>query len=383
MKVAIVHEYFCSIGGSEAVARLLHEMFPQAPLYTIVARAQHKSGILKGMDVRTSFVQRLPLAGTAYKLYTPLFPLAVEQLDLRGYDTIISSSHSWAKGILTRPEQLHICYCHTPMRYAWDLFQDYLDLEATNQVTRVAASLLMHYVRLWDAAAAARVDYFIANSENVAGRIRKHYRREAVVIHPPVDTDYFLPQDRDGGFYLVVSRLVPYKRVDLAVAAFNELGLPLKVIGTGPELKRLRRQAKANVEFLGWQPREALREYFATCHGLVFAGEEDFGIVPLEAQSAGRPVIAYAAGGALETVIPGTTGVFFDEQSAESIMRAVEEFQGTGFRKETIRNHALGFSRSNFIRALGHFVQEKHAEHRDRGSLRHLTGSLPQSVHPR
>ncbi|MFC1929560.1 glycosyltransferase [Chloroflexota bacterium] len=369
MKVAIIHEYFCNMGGSEAVVSVLHQMFPQAPIYTIVAREKHrKNGILKGMDVRTSFVQHLPFASSRYKLYLPLFPLAVEQFNLKGYDLVISSSHSCAKGIITRPETLHICYCHTPMRYAWDLYHDYLDQEIRGRLAKLAASLLMHYLRLWDASAAARVDHFIANSEHVAQRIQKHYRREATVIYPPVDTDYFLPQNNDGNFFLMVSRLTSYKRVGLAVAAFNELGLPLKIIGSGPEFKRLKRQANPNVELLGWQPREVVREHFATCRALIFPGQEDFGIVPLEAHSAGRPVIAYAAGGVLETVVPGETGVFFEEQTPDSLKEAVIRFQDMKFDKKTIRNHALRFDRNHFVETLKRFIQEKYKLYYDKGT---------------
>lgn len=363
MKAAIVHEYFGNMGGSEAVAHLLHQILPRAPVYTVFASDHHKNGLLKNVEVRTSFIQKLPFADKIYRLYLPLFPMAVEQFNFKDYDLILSSSHSWAKGIITPPDTLHICYCHTPMRYAWDLFHDYLDFETRGRFSRIAAALLMHYVRLWDASAAARVDYFIANSEHVAKRIRKYYHREATVIYPPVDTDYFLPQNKNGNFFLVVSRLASVKRVDLAVAAFNELGLPLKIIGTGPEFKRLKKQAKANVELMGWQPREVVREHFASCRALIFPGLEDFGIVPVEAQSAGRPVIAYGAGGALETVIPGETGLLFRKQSIGSLIEAVIRFQDMKFNNEVIRNHAVKFDRKNFIEAISRFIDEKYALH--------------------
>jgi glycosyltransferase involved in cell wall biosynthesis len=249
------------------------------------------------------------------------------------------------------------------MRYAWDLYHDYLDREIRGRLPKLAASILMHYIRLWDTSAAARVDHYIANSEHVAQRIQKHYRREATVIYPPVDTDYFLPQNNDGHFFLMVSRLTSYKRADLAVEAFNDLGLSLKIIGSGPEFKRLRQRANSNIELLGWQPREVVRDHFATCQALIFPGEEDFGIVPLEAQSAGRPVIAYAAGGVLETVVPGETGVFFEEQNTESLKNAVRRFQEIKFDKNTIRNHAIRFDRKQFIEKLERFVEEKYKIH--------------------
>lgn len=359
-KVAIVHDFFCNIGGSDVVASLLHGLFPQAPVYTLLVYDRNRGHpLLRGMDLRTSFIQRLPLAGRAHQPYLPLFPLAIEQFDLSAYDLVLSSSHSCAKGVLTRPETLHICYCHTPMRYAWDLYYDYVHTELRQGLFRPLAALVMAYVRLWDAAAAGRVDYYVANSAYVASRIRKHYRREAEVIYPPVDTDYFVPGEERGDFFLVVSRLTRYKRVDLAVEAFNRLGLPLKVIGEGPELPRLRRLAGPNVEFLGYRARDEVRRHMAACRAFVFPGLEDFGIAPVEAQAAGRPVIAYGAGGVLETVEDGVTGVLFAAQTVDALAAAVERSLGLTFETEACRRSALRFDRSVFLERVSRFVDEK------------------------
>lgn len=363
MKIALVHDFFCNLGGSDAVVQALHQLFPDAPVYTLIVYDRNRDAdVLQGMELRCSFLQRIPWARRSHQPFLPLFPIAVEQFNLRGYDLIISSSHSCAKGVITPPETLHICYCHTPMRYAWDMYPEYT--RQMGRPGRAVMALVMHYVRLWDVLSTARVDHFIANSRFVARRIWKYYRREATVIHPPVDTTYFTPEacaelgrnNRDEDYYLMVSRLTGYKRIDLAVAAFNRLGRPLRIIGDGPELRRLQALARPNITFLGYQSRAVVREHLARCRALIFPGVEDFGIVPVEAQAAGRPVIAYAAGGALETVVEGVTGLFFPEQSPAALSATVEQFEQTPFDKQLIREHACQFDAARFAEQMRAFV---------------------------
>lgn len=356
MKVAVVHEYFCGWGGSEAVAMALHSLFPDAPIHTLVANPIHaREGPLAGVELHTSFIQRLPMSHRVYWAYYPLFPLAVEQLDLREYDLVISSSHGWVKNVLTRPGALHICYCHTPLRWAWEGVAPGGRLPG---LLKLPLSAFMHYVRMWDASAGPRIDQFVANSHEVARRIRRYYGREAKVVYPPIETDYFLPEDRDEEHFLVVSRLISYKRVDLAIEAFNRLRLPLKVVGAGRDLARLRKLAGPTVEVLGWQPKERVRELYAGCRALVLPGKEDLGMTALEAQSAGRPVIAYAAGGALETVINGVTGLFFNSQDVNALMDAVARFQGMTWDKQLTRRHALRFDRQVFLDRMEQIIQQ-------------------------
>lgn len=366
MKVAIVHDWLANMGGAERVILAFKEIFPEAPIYTVVYNPDKIPKIFHDMDVRPSFIQKLPKAKTKYQMYLPLMPTAVEQFDLSGFDVVLSSSSSVAKGVITKAGTVHICYCHTPMRYAWDFYHEYLQGEDVGPIKRKLIPWLMNYIRMWDRLSADRVDYFIANSHNVATRIRKHYRREAAVIHPPVNGHYFTPEDTDGGYFLVVSRLVPYKRVDLAVKACNELGLPLKIIGGGSELERLKALAGPTVQFMGRLTDEEIRKAYADCKAFIFPAEEDFGITPLEAQASGRPVIAYGVGGALETVVPGKTGLFFDSQTVESLTKAVESFNSIEYNKGAIREHALNFDVAVFKEKIKNFVEEKFEEHRRR-----------------
>jgi glycosyltransferase involved in cell wall biosynthesis len=361
VNIAIVHDFFCNIGGSDAVVQALHQLFPDAPVYTLIVYDRNRDAeFIQEMKLRLSFLQRIPWARRSHQPFLPLFPIAVEQFDLHGYDLIITSSHSCAKGVITPPETVHICYCHTPMRYAWDMYPEYT--LQMGRLARAITALVMHYIRLWDVLSTARVDHFIANSRFVARRIWKYYRREATVIYPPVDTTYFTPEDRDEDYYLVVSRLTAYKRIDLAVAAFNRLGRPLRIIGDGPELRRLQAMAGANITFLGHQSRATVREHLARCRALIFPGVEDFGIVPVEAQAAGRPVIAYAAGGALETVTDGVTGLFFQEQSPAALCATVEQFEQTVFDKQLIRENARQFDVARFAEQMRVFIAAKVSE---------------------
>lgn len=361
MKTVLVHDFFCNLGGSDAVVQALHQLFPDAPVYTMIVYDRNRDAeILRNMKLQLSFLQRIPWARRSHQPFLPLFPIAIEQFNLRGYDLIISSSHSCAKGVITPPQTLHICYCHTPMRYAWDMYPEYT--RQMGRLARAVTALVMHYVRLWDVLSSARVDYFIASSRFVARRIWKYYRREATVIYPPVDTAYFVPEDRDEDYYLVVSRLTGYKRIDLAVTAFNRLKYPLRIIGDGPEFRRLQALAGPNITFLGYQPRSTVREHLARCRALIFPGVEDFGIVPVEAQASGRPVIAYAVGGALETVVDGITGLFFREQNPTALCEAVERCEQNVFDKSLIREHARQFDVARFAHQMRAFIAAKVSE---------------------
>lgn len=359
--MAIVHEYFGPLGGSEAVALALHRLFPEAPVYTLFLDKRHLGdGVLHGADVRTSFLQRLPRIVTSYWLYFLLFPLAVRSLDLRGFDLVISSSHGWVKNLRAGPRALHICYCHTPLRYAWEGTEPGLP---TDRWTRPLRWAFMKYLRRWDTQSTAGVHAFVANSQEVRQRIERCYSRSAQVVYPPIDTGFFVPQQHHGDYFLVVSRLVPYKRVDLAVQAFTRLALPLKVVGTGREMARLSRMAGPTVELLGWQPREHLRDLYAGCRALVVPGKEDLGMAALEAHSAGRPVIAYGEGGALETVIPGETGIHFTPQTVEGLIQALQQFGRSTWDPQHIRSHALNYDEGVFLSEMRRTVARNWESH--------------------
>ncbi|MDI6603796.1 MAG: glycosyltransferase [Thermoanaerobacteraceae bacterium] len=360
MKIAIVHDWLTNMGGAERVVLAFHEIFPEAPIYTSVFNPYKVPDEFKKMDIRTSFIQRLPKAKTKYNMYLPFMPTAFEQFDLSEYKIVLSSSSSCAKGILTRSDALHICYCHTPMRYAWDFYSEYK--ESAPKWQKKFIPFLMNYIRMWDRLSADRVDYFIANSNEVAKRIKKHYRRDSVVINPPVNADFYTPVDEDEDYFLIVSRLVEYKRIDIAVEAFNDLVLPLIVIGDGPEKERLQKMAKNNIKFLGRLPDEKVKVYYAKCRAFIFPGEEDFGITPLEAQASGRPVIAYGKGGVLDSVIDGITGVFFYKQNKESLKEAIIKFNEMKFDKNVIRKHAEQFDINIFKNKVYGFVTEKYRE---------------------
>ena len=348
MKVAIVHYWLVGMRGGEKVVEALCEMYPDADIYTHVYNPDVISPTINRHRVRTTFISRLPKANRWYQRYLPLMPLALEQLDLRGYDLVISSESGPAKGFLVSPGTLHVCYCHTPMRYIWDMYHDYL--ADAGRVTRWAMRPIMHYLRIWDVLSAFRVDHFVANSDYVARRIAKHYRRVADVVHPPVSVDDFHISNDIGDYYLMVGQLVGYKRTDIAVEAFNRMGRKLVVIGEGEQFESLSKMAGPNVRIMGRQTFAVICAHYAKCRALIFPGVEDFGIVPLEAMASGRPVIAFRAGGALETVVEGKTGLFFDEQSPDSLMEAVEayELRATEYDPLVIRAHAEGFRLSRF-----------------------------------
>lgn len=366
IRAAIVLEWFQAVGGSERVVAGIRKIFPHADVFAVVHDEESLVGTdLEGVPVRKSFIQSLPKAAEKYRLYLPLMPLAVEQFDLRSYDLVISSSHTVAKGVLTRADQLHISYVHTPVRYAWDLYLDYLEASGlTRGVKTLPVRLVLHYLRLWDVAASNRVDAFLANSRSVARRIGKLYRRPARVIHPPVDVKryrYDLPRE---DFFVTVSRFVPYKRIDLIVEAFTRMGKRLVVIGDGPEWGKVQSLAGPNVKLLGYQPDEVVADYLQRARAFVFAADEDFGIAPVEAQAAGCPVIAYGKGGVLETVAgwPASeaTGVFFDAQVPEAIEKAVRLFEEheDEFDPETCRTNAERFDQRRFLEEFENAVTE-------------------------
>lgn len=362
-RVAVVHYWLVNMRGGEKVVEALCKLFPNADIFTLVVDPAAISDRLRQHRITPSFVQKLPGAVRHYQALLPLYPLALEQFDLSAYDLVLSSESGPAKGVLTRPETCHICYCHTPMRYLWDMYHDYRD--NAGLIKRWAMFPLTHYLRQWDLSSASRVDYFVANSTHVARRIAKHYRREAQVIHPPVETDSFTISSKIDDFYLMVGQLVRYKRPDLAVQAFTRLGKPLVVIGEGEELPRLKKMAGSNIRFLGRQPFEVIRDNYARCRAFIFPGEEDFGITPVEAQASGRPVIAYGRGGALETVKERETGIFFQEPTVESLMDALMRFEESEdrFDPQIIRQHSLSFGQDVFLHKMKNFVEEKVDEH--------------------
>ena len=357
MRIAILHDYLNQMGGAENVLLTLHEIFPDAPIYTSFYRPEALPPAFRHLDIRTTFLQKFgPLTRyPRHQKLLPFYPIAFEHLDLRAYDVIISNSSAWCKGVITREDAWHLCYCLSPMRFAWNT-HEYLAGERVGWLARTLLPAMLTRIRAWDVTASARVDEFVAISRIVAARIRKLYRREATILFPPVDTTRFTPTDRLGAYFLVVSRLVPYKRVDLVIQAFNRLRLPLRIIGEGRDRARLEAMAQPNVRFLGYVDDEERRRRLARCQALIFPGEEDFGLVPVEAQASGRPVIAYAAGGALDTVVDGETGLFFAEQAVDALCAAVTRFTSTTFSAERIATHAAAFDTGVFKERMAALV---------------------------
>lgn len=347
MKVALAHDHLNQIGGAERVLTEFHKLYPEAPVFTLLYDEQAVGSFFRNWDIKSSFLEQLPGGLKWFKWYVWLMPTAVEQLDVSGYDMVITSASALIKGLIVKPQTTNICYCHTPTRYLWsDTHQYTSDLPQPKLVKKILP-LILNYLRQWDYLAAQRVDYFVANSEYVANRIKKYYRRDAKIIYPPVDTTP-LPLSDPENYYLLVSRLRPYKRVDLAIKAFNKLGIPLKIIGTGEQEDELKALAKPHIEFLGHVSDQEKSYYMSRCQALIHPQEEDFGITAVESMSAGRPVIAYASGGALETVVPELTGMLFKEQSWESIADSVIRFRYTSYDSVKIQKHAQKFSQNSF-----------------------------------
>ncbi len=348
MKVAIIHYWLVGMRGGEAVLEEICHLYPDADIFTHVVVPDRISPTILAHKITTSFISRLPGAVRHYQKYLPLMPLALEQFDLRSYDLVISSESGPAKGVITSADTLHVCYCHTPMRYLWNMYQDYLS--GAGKLARTVMVPTFSYLRHWDYVSAERVDHFVANSTTVQRRIAKVYRRSAEIIHPPVAVETFTTSRVPGEFLLYCGELVPYKRADMAIEACNRLGKKLVVVGDGSELRRLRRMAGPNIDFLGRQSNEALRKLFAQCRGLLFPGEEDFGIVPVEAMAAGRPVIAFGKGGVCDSVRDGVSGILYRQQTVECLMDAIRRFdaEGGSFSQEIIVSEAARFSAQRF-----------------------------------
>jgi len=370
MRIALVHDWIVSKGGAEKCLEIFHQLYPQAHLYTLLYKPETVKALGFSEDqVTASFLNKKRGIIKKYRSYLPFFPFAIEQLDLSDAGIILSSSHCVAKGVLTRSDQLHICYCHTPVRYAWDLTYRYLqESHLEKGLKSILARIVLHYLRLWDTSSANRVDFFIANSRFTANRIWRTYRRESTVIYPPVNIEKFQLQNTREDYFLFVSRLVPYKKADLIIRAFSGLGLPLKVVGEGPRLEEYRRLAAANVAILGSLEEDRVAELMSRARALIFAAEEDFGIVPVEAQACGTPVIAFGRGGLTETVVPAdginwekATGVFFYEQKEMDVQKAVEQFikWESSFDRQVIRKNAERFSADRFRREMTDFINSK------------------------
>ncbi|MBT6151539.1 MAG: glycosyltransferase family 4 protein [Bacteroidetes bacterium] len=364
IKVAFVHDWLIDRGGAETVLSAMLDLWPEAPVYTLV---YDKNGpckeLLEGHEVFTSSLQKLPNSVKNYRKFLPIMPLAIEQFDLSGFHLVLSSSFAVAKGVITGPDQLHISYVHSPIRYAWDLQHQYLDeLSLINGLKSWIVRMILHYIRIWDSRTDSGVDHYISNSKYISRRILKAYRRKATVIHPPVDIKKFTIGNKKENFYLTASRMVPYKRMNLIVEAFHDMPeRKLIVIGDGPEFKKIKKNASPNVIFLRHTSSEELKDHMQRSKAFIFAAEEDFGITPLEAQACGTPVIAYKKGGALETVLEGKTGVFFEEQSVNSLRNTIEDFENKNFEwnQNVIREHALLFSKERFQNEFKNFVDEK------------------------
>jgi len=377
LRVAIVHYWLVHDAGGERVLEAIAEIFPQADLFTLVADHRVLREPLRSRKIKTSFIQHIPGSRRWYRHFLPLYPIALEQFDLSGYDLVISTESGPGKGVITSSRTCHICCCFSPMRYLWDMYHEYCS--RMGLVQRAVFSLSAHYIRMWDLASASRVDAFVAISNYVASRIWKCYRRESEVIYPPVDTRAGYISGAVGDYYLAMSRLADYKRIDLAIGACNQLQRPLRIIGDGPEYKSLKKLAGPTVQFLGRLNDQGVREQFASCRALLFPGEEDFGIVPVEVQSFGRPVIAFGRGGVLETVIglagngsaqpEASTGLFFPEQTVESLTGAINRFESVekSFCPQLIRAHAMQFDRERFKSNFARFVYTQLAQQQGTG----------------
>jgi glycosyltransferase involved in cell wall biosynthesis len=357
MKVALVHDWLNQIGGAEDVLGAFAELYPQAPLFTSLYSPKKMPASWAEWNIRTSFIDRLPWARNRQQLYLPLYPIAFEQFDFGDFELVISNKSGFCHGIITGPETLHICYCLTPTRYVWRYHQ-YAEQESLRGPVRVLLQPFLTYLRQWDRLAADRVDHFVAISEEVRRRIAKIYRRSSTIIYPPVDTGRFEPATQIGDYYLIVGRLVPYRRIDLLIEAFNRMGKPLIIAGSGRDRARLEAVAGPTITFLGYVPDVDLPDLFARARAFVFPGEEDFGIAPLQAMASGRPVIAYAAGGALETVTAGT-GLLFAEQSVAAIIEAVESFDADAVSPAFIRRHAEKYDTRVFKNKMTTFIEQK------------------------
>jgi len=362
MKIALVHDYLVQYGGAERVLEAFSEIWPQAPIYTLIHDSKEVHHRFDKRVVRTSFLQKIPFAKKHHRIFPPLMMLAVEQFNLDYYDVVLSDSSSFAKNIITRPDTLHISYCHTPMRYGWDDCQYYTQEYNFPSVVKMVSPLLMNYIRMWDWQATNGVDKFIANSKFVQGRIKKYYNRNSVVINPPVDIDrfYISPAEKVKDYFLLVGRMMKYKKMDLVIEAFNELKLPLKVVGRGVEFKNLQKIAGSTIEFMGRVSDQEIKKIYSEAQAFIFPQEEDFGIVAIEALASGRPVIAYRAGDVEENIENGKSGIFFEKQTKSDIIKAVKKFQKIKFDSEYIRQQSLRFAKEKFKKEIKNIVESKY-----------------------
>ncbi len=363
MRIALVHDYLSQDGGAERVLKAFHELWPDAPLF-VLFHDKHKIGGFEKAEVRESFISKLPLGKKRYQWYLPWMPLATERHNLHEFDVVLSSTSAFAKGVLTRPDTLHISYCHTPTRYLWTDTHEYIAELKYNKAIKAFLPRIIHRLRLWDKMSVDRVDQFIANSDTVRQRILKYYRRESDIIYRPVDTQQFAVSDEIGDYFVSGGRLVSYKRFDLLIEAFNRLQIPLKIFGTGPDLERLKSHAKPNITFLGRVSDEEKAQLLSRAQAFLHPQVEDLGITAVEAMAAGRPVIAYPVGGVTETVIPGKTGVFFKQQTWESILDTVLHFDPLAWDGDEIRQHAERYSTARFKEQMRKYVEDRYEDFR-------------------
>ncbi len=367
MNLALVHDWLNQYGGAERVLETLTEMYPAAPLYTSMYWHEGMPSRYREWDIRTSWLDRAPGIYRHHQPYLPLYPVAFRSFDLSQYDVVLSNKSGFCHGIPTG-NALHVCYCLAPTRYVWSL-DAYAEREAMGRATRSALKPVIAWLRRWDYAAAQRVTHFVAISTEIQGRIRRYYNRDSTVIHPPVDLRHYQPAASHDDYFLIVSRLIPYKRIDLAIEAFNRLGRPLWIAGDGRDAGRLQAMAGSTITFLGHVPEADLRDLLARCKAFVLPGHEDFGLAPVEAQAAGRPVVAFGAGGALDTVIDGVTGVLFAEQTVDALIDAVRRLDAMDFDQHTIRGHAARFDTQVFKQKLSRFIEEKYRERKESVSM--------------
>ena len=359
MKVALIHDHLAQDGGAEKVLKVFADMFPEAPIYTLLYEKKNADKYFKDRHIETSIIQRLPGGVRYYKWYLPFMSMAVEFFDLRGFDLVISDASAFAKGVITSTNTLHICYCHTPTRYLWSDTHQYIQELSYNKYFKKIIALMLRKIRIWDRVAADRVDLYIANSNFIAKRIKKYYRRDSVVIYPPVNIDIFKIAPSIGDYFLVGGRLAPYKRIDIVIEAMKQSGKKLKIFGSGVDFDRLKKLAgkDENIEFLGRVSDQEKADLYAKCIAYINPQEEDFGITAVEAMASGRPVIAYASGGAKEIIINGVTGTFFDKQKSEDLTEALASFDPTRFDPVAIREHALKFSTGKFKEKISNFIE--------------------------
>lgn len=382
MRVALVHDHLAQDGGAEKVLKVLADLFPNAPIYTLLYEKKNADKYFKGRRIETSIIQKLPGGIKHYQWYMPFMPMAVEFFDLRTFDLVISDASAFAKGVITSPNSLHICYCHTPTRYIWSDTHQYINELKYNKYFKKIISLVLNYIRLWDKAAADRVDIFIANSKTVKKRITKYYRRDSRVIYPPVEIDKFYLSENiedssfapssaaameskkamEDKYFLIGGRLAPYKRVDIVIKAFKKLDLPLKIFGDGVDLSRLKKIAgnSNNIEFLGRVDDKTMAKLYSHCQAFINPQEEDFGITVIEAMASGRPVIAFNKGGATETIIEGVNGTFFSEQTAPALIKAIKDFSNHHYNPQKIRQSAEKFSKERFKNEIKNFIEEEY-----------------------